>query len=92
MSQIGKLTAFVTGLHVMGKDGLRDYHAAKAALDANRRRDMGDKVAGIKHALKNHRVTVGVWCGAVTVRRTTNGDGDVLSWPKSYHFSTPKPR
>ncbi len=87
MSKVGKLTAFLEGLHVMGRNGLRDYHAAAAAVNANRKRDTLDKLAAVKAALKNHRVTVKVRCGDISVTRTTDGDGNTLACPQSWHLN-----
>ena len=86
MSKIGTLAAFLDGMHVLGRDGLRDYHAARLTMNAGRKRDLESQCAAVKSALKNHRVTVCIWAGDVAVRRTTDADGSTLACPKSWHL------
>ena len=86
MSKIGTLTAFLKGMHVMGDNGLRDYHAAKLAVNAGRKRGIEAQCAAVKIALNNHRVTVCIWAGDVCVRRTTDADGSTLTCPKSWYL------
>jgi hypothetical protein len=92
MSKVGTLTTFLKGTHVMGDTapgaGLRDYHAARRCVDAGRKRDLQDRFAAIKVALKNYRVTVEIWCGDVEVRRTTDEDGRTLACPQSWHLKS----
>ena len=55
MSKLSIVRELIGGSHVMGEDGLRDYHAARAVINATRRRD---PFPAIREALKNHRVMV----------------------------------
>ena len=86
MSKIGTLTAFLEGMHVMGRDGLRDYHVARLVVNASRKRDLSDRLAAAKVALRNHRVTVSIWCDDVCVKKFTDSDGSTLACPKSWHM------
>jgi hypothetical protein len=88
MSKVGTLTAFLKGQHVMGDAapgaGLRDYHAAKACVNAGRKRDLQDRFNAVRAKLKNYRVTVAIWQGDVSVRRTVDADGNALACPQSW--------
>ena len=57
-SKISQLRALIDGQHCMGNDGLRDYHCAKAALNAARKRNTIDRFNAIRLVLKNHNVIV----------------------------------
>ena len=93
MSKVGTLTAFIKGLHVMGDRyagaGLRDYYAAKAVIDAGRKRNLDERFNAVRAALKNHRVTVTRWPAGshgISIQRTTNGDGETLACPQSWNM------
>lgn len=86
MSKVGTLTAFLKGMYVMEENGLRDYHAAKAVLSAGRKRDKTDQMIAVKTILKNYRVTVCEWQGDISVRRTTDSNGNTLACPQSWHL------
>jgi hypothetical protein len=58
MSKVGSLTDLIAGSHVMGENGLRDYHVAAAAIKALRLRAFSERLNAIRVALKNHRVQV----------------------------------
>lgn len=77
MSKIHELREMLRGRHCMSNtdaDGLRDYHAAKEAINKSRVRDPYRKLAAIKHALKNYSVRVTL--GPVNdVLITENADG-----------------
>lgn len=58
MSKLSEILEVIKGSHVMGENGLRDYHAARAARDANRCGTTDSRFEAMRKALKNHRVTV----------------------------------
>jgi hypothetical protein len=68
-SKVGNLTDLIHGSHVMGSTPLGDYHAAKAAVNASRKQDLGAKRTAIASALKNHRVMVSISGDKVRVYR-----------------------
>lgn len=57
-SMVGDIRRLIDGAHVMGPDGLRDYHAAAAAVNACRKHDFSARLAGVRKALKNYNVQV----------------------------------
>lgn len=58
MSKVEQILKVIEGSHVMGSNGLRDYHAARLARDANRCGTTESRFIAMRKALKNHRVTV----------------------------------
>jgi hypothetical protein len=71
-SKVEQILAVIRNSHVMGEDGLRDYHAARAARDANRKGTTQARFSAMKTALKNHRVTVSLDSGMGTIRIRNN--------------------
>jgi PHP family Zn ribbon phosphoesterase len=57
-SKIEQILRVIRDAHVMGSNGLRDYHAARLARDANRCGTSESRFDAMRKALKNHRVTV----------------------------------
>ena len=57
-SLVAQIQEVIGGQHVMGADGLTDYHAARKVRDCKRVRDRSERVSAMKRALKNYRVTV----------------------------------
>lgn len=53
-----KIGNLIRGEHVMGEDGLRDYHRIQAVKSQMRIRDPFIRYASIKDTLKNYRVMV----------------------------------
>ena len=50
-----ELLALIRGTHCMSGGGLADYYAAKGAINAMR---SDNPLAGVRHHLKNYRVSV----------------------------------
>ena len=51
----------IDGAHCMSNtapDGLRDYWTVQAIKDAKRKRDVVQRLAAVRHAVKNYRVMV----------------------------------
>ena len=57
-SLVAQIQEVIGGQHVMGADGLQDYHASRKVRDCKRIRDRSERIAAMKRALKNYRVTV----------------------------------
>lgn len=60
---------FIDAAHVLGEDGLRDYHAAAAVRDARRIKSEVKRFATIKHILHPYRITVSPEGPYVRLRR-----------------------
>jgi hypothetical protein len=58
VSKIAEIRNFIDGAHVLGKDGLRDYHTAERVRNALRIRSSNERFEKIKSALHAYRVTV----------------------------------
>lgn len=79
-SKTGELLAVIQGNHVLdaggASDGLRDYHAARNAVNANLLKGGPQaKLAHVKKVLKNYRVTVSLESDGV---RVASRSGDTL--------------
>lgn len=57
-SKLGRILDLIDGSAIMDVSPLAYYHAAAAARDANRRRDLTARLQGIKTALHPYRVMV----------------------------------
>lgn len=60
-SLVSQVSRLLDGTHVLSNtpaDGLRNYHAARACVNARRLHDSYEKLAVIKQALHAYRVTV----------------------------------
>lgn len=71
-SGIGDLTE-----HIKGSgpgDGLSDYHAAKAAMNARRIKNLGERLRAVKSALGNHNVVVAPDGDGIRIHRPGKGD------------------
>ena len=74
MSKIHDILTVIAGEHLMGATPLGDYHAAKAARDAGRIRDIPRRHSTIRRALHSYRVIVsysGVPGDGVRIRSNT---------------------
>ena len=78
-SKIEQILGVIRDSHVMGVDGLRDYHAARAARDANRCVTTQARFSAMRRALKDHRVqvTLDTGLGVIRIRNAETG--------KEYH-------
>ena len=57
MSLTVKIMSVLHGSAYLGDDGLRDYHRAQAVKAALRRREPSARLAGVREALSQYRVT-----------------------------------
>ena len=78
MSKIAQITKLIAGSHVMGRDTLADYHAARLARDAFRRHAPNERFAAIRAALKNHRVMVSIMGDRIRIFRPDTGTDWIL--------------
>jgi hypothetical protein len=58
VTKVSQLLKVIEGAHVLGTDGLRDYHTAKRVINSNRIALAGKRFATIRAELKNHHVIV----------------------------------
>jgi hypothetical protein len=56
-SLVAQIAEVIDGAHVLGKDGLRDYHKARTVRDLKRRKGI-DRLAATRTELKSYRVQV----------------------------------
>jgi hypothetical protein len=71
-SRIGDISKFLQGSHVMGPgpgNDLESYHAAKAVVNASRKKDPSQRIHAVKQALRNHHVQVGVSADKIKIHR-----------------------
>ena len=73
-SLVAQIAEVLDGAHVLGKDGLRDYHKARAVRDLKRRKGI-DRLAATRAELKNYRVQVNEdWeLGSICIANTAKG-------------------
>lgn len=69
---ISGIRKFIDGAHVLGEDGLRDYHAAAAVRDARRIKSEVKRFTTIKSILHPYRITVSPEGPYVRLRRNDN--------------------
>lgn len=78
-SKVEQILSTIRNTHVMGTDGLRDYHCARLARDANRCGTTDSRFDAMRKALKNHRVTVahvfenGFRTGSIAIKNFESG-------------------
>ena len=71
-SIIAGIRKFIDGAHVLGEDGLRDYHAAASIRDARRIKAAEKRFTAIKTILHPYRVTVSPEGPYIRMRRNDN--------------------
>lgn len=67
MSKIGKINDFLKGTAYIETNGLADYHAARRVMNALRCKTDEKRIAGVRAALKQYRVTAFLEDGAITL-------------------------
>ena len=71
MTKTSGLMKILEGAHVLGDDGLRDYHVAQRVKNANRKRKdlLGSRFLAVRQELKNYRVMVSLTDDDVRIYR-----------------------
>jgi hypothetical protein len=75
-SQVGSLTKMLEGTNVMGdspREELANYHHARLAIAAGRKKALGARFSAVRQALKNNRVTVSLDGDAIRIHRPDTG-------------------